>query len=142
MDNMNNPYGCASASPKQSQSTALVATKKRSSSSVRRDDVDAGGGVGVESWADDNNDTTRKRSIIKRNPKSQVNADGMRVMPKPEKDPRDALIADLRADLEKLRKICTCVVCQDLLFEPYFFQCGHVYCYGVGDVCPRILAGT
>ena len=55
-------------------------------------------------------------------------------MTKPEKDPRDALIADLKADLEKLRKVCTCVICQDLLFEPYFFQCGHVYCYGVGCV--------
>lgn len=35
-------------------------------------------------------------------------------------------------DLEKLKRACTCGVCQELLFEPYFLQCGHVYCYHVG----------
>jgi hypothetical protein len=44
-----------------------------------------------------------------------------------------ALIDELKADLEKLRKPCTCVICQAPLFEPYFSQCGHVYCYGVSS---------
>ncbi|TGZ79361.1 hypothetical protein EX30DRAFT_112247 [Ascodesmis nigricans] len=38
-------------------------------------------------------------------------------------------VNDLRAELDRLRKNCTCVICQELLFEPYFLQCGHTYCY-------------
>ncbi|KAJ6262398.1 hypothetical protein Dda_3206 [Drechslerella dactyloides] len=44
-------------------------------------------------------------------------------------DPRDDQIKDLQSDLAKLQKCVTCVVCQDLLFEPYSLACGHVFCY-------------
>lgn len=49
--------------------------------------------------------------------------------PVPVYDPRDDQIKDLQADLAKLQKCATCVVCQDLLFEPYSLGCGHVFCY-------------
>lgn len=46
-------------------------------------------------------------------------------------DMRDDEIKDLKGELEKLKRSCMCVICQDLLFESFFLQCGHVYCYGV-----------
>ncbi|KAF3915927.1 hypothetical protein AA313_de0205381 [Arthrobotrys entomopaga] len=49
--------------------------------------------------------------------------------PAPLFDPRDDQIKDLQSDLTKLQKLVTCVVCQDLLFEPYSLGCGHVFCY-------------
>ncbi|EGX43744.1 hypothetical protein AOL_s00215g480 [Orbilia oligospora ATCC 24927] len=49
--------------------------------------------------------------------------------PAPVYDPRDDQIKDLQTDLAKLQKCATCVVCQDLLFEPYSLGCGHVFCY-------------
>ncbi|KAK6528851.1 E3 ubiquitin ligase [Orbilia ellipsospora] len=49
--------------------------------------------------------------------------------PAPLYDPRDDQIKDLQSDLTKLQKLVTCVVCQDLLFEPYSLGCGHVFCY-------------
>ncbi|KAK6340787.1 E3 ubiquitin ligase [Orbilia brochopaga] len=49
--------------------------------------------------------------------------------PAPIFDPRDDQIKDLLSDLAKLQKCVTCVVCQDLLFEPYSLACGHVFCY-------------
>ncbi|KAI5783550.1 hypothetical protein EDC01DRAFT_632111 [Geopyxis carbonaria] len=55
-------------------------------------------------------------------------SDGLRL--NTQHDPRDDTIKDLKGELEKLRRSCTCVICQELLFEPFFFQCGHVYCYG------------
>ncbi|KAF8544793.1 hypothetical protein BDD12DRAFT_440267 [Trichophaea hybrida] len=127
MNNMNNPYGRASASPRQSTSPA-VAAKKTSSSSIRRD-ANTGGGVGVDGWATGNG-LGAERSVVKREPRGQGSTDTLRINTKPERDSRDDLIDDLRTDLDKLRKVCTCVICQELLFEPYFFQCGHVYCYG------------
>ncbi|EWC46155.1 hypothetical protein DRE_04533 [Drechslerella stenobrocha 248] len=51
------------------------------------------------------------------------------VTPVPLYDPRDDQIKDLQSDLTKLQKCVTCVVCQDLLFEPYSLGCGHVFCY-------------
>ncbi|KAF3942173.1 hypothetical protein ABW19_dt0208508 [Dactylella cylindrospora] len=49
--------------------------------------------------------------------------------PAPLYDPKDDHIKDLQTDLAKLQKCVTCVVCQDLLFEPYSLGCGHVFCY-------------
>jgi hypothetical protein len=100
MNNINNPYGRASASPRQSASPSI------SSAAVRT------GGVNV------------------RSPRGQNSADTLRINTTTN-DSKDEIIEGLKADLEKLRKVCTCVICQELLFEPYFFQCGHVYCYGV-----------
>jgi hypothetical protein len=128
---MNNPYGRASASPRQSTSPS-VAAKKTSSSSIRRD-ANTGGGVGVDGWGTGNG-LGAERSAVRREPRGQGSADTLRINTKPERDAKDDLIDDLKADLDKLRKVCTCVICQELLFEPYFFQCGHVYCYGVSPV--------
>lgn len=72
----------------------------------------------------------KKRSVTRRELKGKVGADGLQIVTQPEIDPRDTVIEELKADLDKLRKVCTCVICRELLFEPYFFQCGHVYCYG------------
>lgn len=129
---MNNPYGRASASPRHSTSPS-VATRQTSSSSVARDaNANGGVGVGVEGWAGAGNGL-----VPGRGPRGQGSTDTLRINTKPERDSRDDVIEDLKADLDKLRKICTCVICQELLFEPYFFQCGHVYCYGVSGVIPE-----
>ncbi|EPS42729.1 hypothetical protein H072_3323 [Dactylellina haptotyla CBS 200.50] len=61
---------------------------------------------------------------------NQVNGDLKAASPPaPLYDPRDDQIKDLQSDLSKLQKCVTCVVCQDLLFEPYSLGCGHVFCY-------------
>lgn len=146
MENMNNPYGRASASPRQA-SLPPVATQKNSASSIKRGEAggvgvssikrEDAGGVGVEPWSDMK--LEKKRSIIKREakPRGQGSSDALRVTTK-QQDPRDDLIDDLKSDLEKLRKSCICSICQELLFEPYFFQCGHVYCYGVSCTMPAV----
>lgn len=41
------------------------------------------------------------------------------------------MIEDFKNDLGKIRKSVTCVVCQELLFEPYCLECGHIFCYTV-----------
>ena len=43
------------------------------------------------------------------------------------------IIDDLNKDLQKLQKCVTCVICHDMLFEPFSLQCGHVFCYTVCD---------
>lgn len=129
---MNNPYGRASASPRHSTSPS-VATRQTSSSSIARDANGNGGvGVGVEGWGGAGNGLA-----LRREPRGQGSTDTLRINTNSERDPRDDVIEDLKADLEKLRKICTCVICQELLFEPYFFQCGHVYCYGVSGAISK-----
>ncbi|CUS10718.1 unnamed protein product [Tuber aestivum] len=47
----------------------------------------------------------------------------------PKKDFKDDIIDDLNKDLQKLQKCVTCVICHDMLFEPFSLQCGHVFCY-------------
>lgn len=42
------------------------------------------------------------------------------------------LSATLRGDLTSIRGICTCTICDQLLYEPWTLGCGHTYCYGVG----------
>jgi hypothetical protein len=124
---MNNPYsGRPAASPRHAPNSPVA--KKSSSSSIRREGADSGGGVGVTGWESETK-LAKKRSVIKNESKAEASAVALR-----QQDPRDDLVDELKADLEKLRKSCTCVICQDLLFEPYFFQCGHVYCYGVISV--------
>ena len=130
-NNVFNAYGRSSASPRQP--TSQVSTK-RSNSSIRRDEVDHSGGVGVDGGYGGESRLEKKRSVIRREPNGTGSVEALRVNTQPQQDPRDDLIEDLKADLEKLRKSCTCVICQELLFEPYFFQCGHIYCYGVSKL--------
>lgn len=52
----------------------------------------------------------------------------------------EQIIEDLNKDLQKLQKCVTCVICLDMLFEPYSFQCGHVFCYTVRNPLSFILA--
>ncbi|RPB12061.1 hypothetical protein P167DRAFT_536191 [Morchella conica CCBAS932] len=47
----------------------------------------------------------------------------------PKRDYKDDVIEDLNCDLKKLQKSLTCVICLEMLFEPYTLQCGHVFCY-------------
>jgi hypothetical protein len=129
--NMSNPYaGRPAASPRHVPTSPVA--KKSSSSSIRREGADSGGGVGVTGWESETK-LAKKRSVIKSEPKAEASADALRTNTKPERDPRDDLIRELKADLDKLWKSCTCVICQELLFEPYFFQCGHCFCYGVSS---------
>ncbi|KAH0605045.1 uncharacterized protein H6S33_005027 [Morchella sextelata] len=67
------------------------------------------------------------------NPASSVNVTAAKkdisVETAPKRDYKDDVIEDLNCDLKKLQKSLTCVICLEMLFEPYTLQCGHVFCY-------------
>lgn len=39
--------------------------------------------------------------------------------------------AIFQTDLEHMRNLVTCSICDQLLYEPFTIQCGHTYCYSV-----------
>lgn len=39
------------------------------------------------------------------------------------------LASIFRQDLEGIRSLVTCTICNQLLYEPYTLACGHTYCY-------------
>ncbi|KAF2142076.1 uncharacterized protein K452DRAFT_326606 [Aplosporella prunicola CBS 121167] len=47
--------------------------------------------------------------------------------PKPDKN--EELLKTFRSDLDSLRSLVTCKICDRLLYEPYVISCGHTYCY-------------
>ncbi|KAL1631918.1 E3 ubiquitin ligase [Neofusicoccum ribis] len=47
--------------------------------------------------------------------------------PKPDKN--EELLKVFRSDLDSLRSLVTCKICDRLLYEPYVISCGHTYCY-------------
>ncbi|KAI9744806.1 MAG: hypothetical protein M1818_001731 [Claussenomyces sp. TS43310] len=40
-----------------------------------------------------------------------------------------SLIEIFRADLQAMRSLATCTICDQLLYEPWTLGCGHTYCY-------------
>lgn len=40
-----------------------------------------------------------------------------------------ALAVAFRKDLEGIKSLVTCTICNQLLYEPYTLACGHTYCY-------------
>ncbi|KAF4538527.1 Zinc finger RING-type protein [Lasiodiplodia theobromae] len=52
---------------------------------------------------------------------------------KPDEQPRpdknEELLKVFRSDLDSLRSLVTCKICDRLLYEPYVISCGHTYCY-------------
>ncbi|KAL1640342.1 E3 ubiquitin ligase [Diplodia intermedia] len=44
-------------------------------------------------------------------------------------DRNEELLKVFRSDLDSLRSLVTCKICDRLLYEPYVISCGHTYCY-------------
>lgn len=41
-------------------------------------------------------------------------------------------LADVfKADLDNIKSLVTCTICDQLLYEPWMLACGHTYCYSV-----------
>ncbi|EOD48012.1 putative ring finger domain-containing protein [Neofusicoccum parvum UCRNP2] len=52
--------------------------------------------------------------------------------PKPDKN--EELLKVFRSDLDSLRSLVTCKICDRLLYEPYVISCGHTYCYSIREM--------
>ena len=44
----------------------------------------------------------------------------------------------LRADLDKVKKQLTCLICHELLFEPCNLPCGHVFVSGNSSIAVHV----
>ncbi|KAK6507060.1 E3 ubiquitin ligase [Arthrobotrys musiformis] len=126
--------------PLQSQASASGASGSSSSStSLKRTSTDLTDGLGASGSNTMPSLRSRSNKVAKNSqngielsnvPGQLQNGEQKSVSPPaPVYDPRDDQIKDLQTDLAKLQKCATCVVCQDLLFEPYSLGCGHVFCY-------------
>lgn len=113
-------------SPQKNHS--LGPARQTSSSSMKRQTSGSWSSSGIDGKQEKKRSITKGDSDTKKGSDGAV-SDGLRI--NTQHDPRDDTIKDLKGELDKLRRSCTCVICQELLFEPFFFQCGHVYCYGV-----------
>lgn len=49
-------------------------------------------------------------------------------------------LSALKTDLDSLRSLLTCKICDHLLYQPYTIACGHTYCYTVSAAAPRLPA--
>ncbi|KAK6350821.1 E3 ubiquitin ligase [Orbilia javanica] len=122
----------------QSQASASGASGS-SSASLKRTSTDLTDGLGASGSNTMPSLRSRSNKVAKNSqngidpsnlPNQLQNGEQKSISPPvPVYDPRDDQIKDLQADLAKLQKCATCVVCQDLLFEPYSLGCGHVFCY-------------
>ncbi|EKG14936.1 Zinc finger RING-type protein [Macrophomina phaseolina MS6] len=65
--------------------------------------------------------TASKDSLKAKQPKKPED------QPKPDKN--EELLKVFRSDLDSLRSLVTCKICDRLLYEPYVISCGHTYCY-------------
>ncbi|KAK6361937.1 E3 ubiquitin ligase [Orbilia blumenaviensis] len=125
--------------PHTLQPQALASASGSSSASLKRTSTDLTDGLGASGSNTMPSLRSRSNKVAKssqngidppNSPGQLQNGESNSISPPaPVHDPRDDQIKDLQADLTKLQKCVTCVVCQDLLFEPYSLGCGHVFCY-------------
>ncbi|KAK1824516.1 E3 ubiquitin ligase [Friedmanniomyces endolithicus] len=41
----------------------------------------------------------------------------------------ETALKSLHTDVDAIRQLCQCQICQNFMFEPYSLACGHTYCY-------------
>lgn len=49
--------------------------------------------------------------------------------PAPEPNHHEQALKALHVDIDAMRQLVTCKICDRLLYEPYSLSCGHTYCY-------------
>ena len=62
-------------------------------------------------------------------PPATNTADNASVVQKQTKCQHEQALKSLQTDIEAMRSLVTCKICDRFLYEPYALSCGHTYCY-------------